>query len=874
MGNLPIPEIFYKIPKKSEIIVCPECNQIASINLTKEPDLSQRKIQFLCCVHKEYNLNEYLKKIILQSPEKPKKLINPFPTLENQKEFEKILFLYFMLSDKVNNSKINQEEYNLFLIYSYLISNAVYYTANEKIILNVFNNCIFDFIKTDFGKSASDIINNLSIVQEWNFDFSSNVNIIQVSKRFFAFCDGKKCTFINFNQFSNYSIKKDNDLNKNNEYVIKDCGFDYVNNIIMANNKVNNLFVLGKNSNHINFFYKFDYDSKIVANDDNEIFIHIFLIKSGNKNKFITITKNESKKYSNISKWIFYEEKTYCLYEKILSNTTSIVSSEDCVTQNLNGNLIIGFEDFKIRIFSIETLQNISYLNLYEMKPLKIIQVDDNSLLVSIMNKGVIKVFLDYFDNDYCYLEGSEKENKKMCLVDNHLCIMDKYQVNLIGINIKKQVWTLEFENKDIDNYDIFDIGANQFIIMTSSLLNDKEINIKHFNIQNKDNKLEKIIVIDKEEKNEAAEVDESIVFNSRRSVFGTQKSTKLGLSNTIINKKSNINSPPIIFNGNLNEIKEKNTIYCEPNFVHNLLIYKDHLLTSLSNKVTVFEMKKYEKVFEQKFSEQEIIKIIKIDEDNIALLLFHEIIIINFYYSSKNFYYKIIQNILNDEGLYNGLLLSNDNLFFGTYEGNFLFYKLKNYNTYKTVSTTNTYEKIYEFKNIQNVSDMQSPGFLDLQNGKLLTWMIDDKIIKVINYESLEIIKIIKDYPIYDGCLINEKYAILKISENESEYEEESNLLTLLFDIEKFIITQKFTSNDFEYGVLWIDTNKYISFNEEYIFCYLIYEKNGNYNHKLLSENKIINSFNEKIRHILIWNNSLLLIVRNNETISILSTK
>jgi hypothetical protein len=115
------------------------------------------------------------------------------------------------------------------------------------------------------------------------------------------------------------------------------------------------------------------------------------------------------------------------------------------------------------------------------MKPLKIIEVDNNSILISIINKGVIKVFLDSFDNDYCYLEGSEKENKKMCLVGNHLCIMDKNQVNIIGINIKKIAWTLEFENKNIGNFDIYDIGPNQFIIKTS--LNDKEINIKQFNI-------------------------------------------------------------------------------------------------------------------------------------------------------------------------------------------------------------------------------------------------------------------------------------------------------------------------------------------------------------------------------------------------------
>ena len=870
MGNLPIPEIFYKIPKKNQIIVCPECNKIASIKLSRETDLSQRKIQFLCCLNKEYNLNEYLKKIILQSPEKPKKLINPFPTLENQKEFEKIVLSFFKLAEKVNNTKVNQEEYNLFLIYSYLISNAVYYTANEKIILNVFNNCIFDFIKTDFGKSASDIVNNLTIAQEWNFDFSSNVNIIQVSKRFFAFCDGRKCTFINFNQFSNYSIKNENNI-KNNEYVIKDCGYDYVNNIIMANNKVNYLFVLGKNSDHINYFYKFEYDSEIKAND-NEIFIHIFLIKSENKNQFITITKNESKKYSNITKWIFYDRKTYGIYEKLLSNTTPIISSEDCVIQSINGNLIIGFEDFKIRIFSIETLQNISYLNLYTMKPLKIIEVDDNSILISIMNKGVIKLFLDYFDNDYCYLEGSEKENKKMCLVGNNLCIMDKNQINIIGINIKKKVWTLEFENEISGNYDIFDIGSNQFIIKTSSSLTDKEINIKHFNIQKDENKVSKIIIMNEEDKDD--EDNEFKEQNQKKSFFGKKKSSKLGLSN-IIDKKININAPPIIFNGNLLKLREQKTIHCQPDFVHNLLIFKAHLLTSLSNKVALFEKINYYKVFEEKFSEEEIINIIKIDEDNIALILFHGSIIINFTYDSskKKFNYKIIQNINYDEGFYNGLLLSNNNLFFGTYDGKFLFYKLKSYDINQIVSLTNTYEKIYEFKNIQNVYDMQFPGFLDLKNGKLLTWMLDDKIIKIINYESLEIIKLIKDYPIYDGCLINEKYAILKLSEDENEEENESNLLTLLFDIEKLIITQKFTSSVYEYGVLWIDRNKYISFNEEDIFCYIIEENNGNYNHKLLSKKKIVNNFNEKIRHILIWNISLLFIVRNNETISILST-
>ena len=861
MGNLPIPDIFAKIPRVDNIIVCPECNQIAKLYLSKEKKISDRKIRFLCCSNKEYTIEDYLTSIINKSPIKTRnKLINPFPTIEDQREFEKLLLFFLQLKERIDEAeKVNKYEYNLYKIYTYLISNVVFGEGLEIQLLNAFNNCVFDFFKNDFGKSAEDIIKGINKKNEWELDFTSNVNIIQINKRFFAFCEGRKCTFINIdlNDFNNYIIG-DQKQNKNNLKVINDTGFDQVKNIIKIGNK-DYFAILGYNGN-IHFFDNFTYDSKLFHIND-EKYVHILLIKTTKKNSFITISNNLVKKFSIISIWIFNEVNNY-----------SVVSSEDCAIQSINGNLIIGFEDFKIRIFSIETLQNISYLNLYKMKPLKIIEVDNNSILISIINKGVIKVFLDSFDNDYCYLEGSEKENKKMCLVGNHLCIMDKNQVNIIGINIKKIAWTLEFENKNIGNFDIYDIGPNQFIIKTS--LNDKEINIKHFNIQYDDSKLEKIINISNEEKKDDEDDkndNECNEINVRKSFFGIKTSSKLGLNNKI-NKRININSPPIIFKGNINSLTEKKIIFCEPDFVHNLLIFQNHLLTSLSNKVTLFEMKRYEKVFDNKLSEEEIVSIIKIDENNIALVLFHGCKIINLYYSSaKKFNYNIIQNIVYDEGFYNGLLLSNDNLFFGTYDGNFLFYKLNNYNINKIVSNSNLYEKIYEFNNIQNVSDMQSPGFLDLKNGKLVTWMIDDKIMKIINYESLEIIKIIKDYPIYDGCLINEKYAILKISENEKEGE--SNLLTLLFDIENLIITQKFDSSDFEYGVVWINRNKYISFNEEEIICYNIEEKNSIYNHFLSSKKKIVNSFNEKIRHILIWNESLLLIVRNNETISVFAT-
>ena len=480
MGNLPIPEIFAKIPRVDNIIVCPECNQIAKLYLSKEKKISDRKIRFLCCSNKEYTIEDYLSSIINQSPIKTRnKLINPFPTIEDQREFEKLLLFFFQLKERIDEAEtVNKYEYNLYKIYTYLISNVVFGEGLEIQLLNAFNNCVFDFFKNDFGKSAEDIIKGINKKNEWELDFTSNVNIIQINKRFFAFCEGRKCTFINIdlNDFNNYIVGKQNG-NKSNLKVINDTGFDQVKSIIKISNK-DYFAILGSNGN-IHLFNNFIYDSKLILNN-NEKYIHILLVETTYKNPFITIINNLVKKLSIISKWNFNKDNYYC--EKLLSNTTPIISSEDCVIQSINGNLIIGFEDFKIRIFSIETLQNISYLNLYTMKPLKIIEVDDNSILISIMNKGVIKLFLDYFDNDYCYLEGSEKENKKMCLVGNHLCIMDKSEINIIGINIKKKIWTLEFENEILGNYDIFDIGSNQFIIKTS--INERYTNIRQFKIE------------------------------------------------------------------------------------------------------------------------------------------------------------------------------------------------------------------------------------------------------------------------------------------------------------------------------------------------------------------------------------------------------
>ena len=63
---------------------------------------------------------------------------------------------------------------------------------------------------------------------------------------------------------------------------------------------------------------------------------------------------------------------------------------------------------------------------------------------------------------------------------------MDKSKVELIEINTNKKVKSIIFDNEIIGNYNLFEIGINQFIIQYS--LNERNIIIKHYKIENDEN--------------------------------------------------------------------------------------------------------------------------------------------------------------------------------------------------------------------------------------------------------------------------------------------------------------------------------------------------------------------------------------------------
>jgi len=126
-----------------------------------------------------------------------------------------------------------------------------------------------------------------------------------------------------------------------------------------------------------------------------------------------------------------------------------------------------------------------------------------------------------------------------------------------------------------------------------------------------------------------------------------------------------------------------------------------------------------------------------------------------------------------------------------------YVFYQLENKN--EKFNSNNKFKEIGCIENVHNVYDDDCPGIIDLNNGRLFSWMNDDSNIKIIEYEpNIRIIKSFNGYQLHNAGLINDKYICLMGLNYPTFY-------TWLMDTENYEIVKTFETpeNDCFYGTI-----------------------------------------------------------------------
>jgi hypothetical protein len=162
-------------------------------------------------------------------------------------------------------------------------------------------------------------------------------------------------------------------------------------------------------------------------------------------------------------------------------------------------------------------------------------------------------------------------------------------------------------------------------------------------------------------------------------------------------------------------------------------------------------------------------------------------------------------------------------------YDRKYAFYELNNKN--EKVSSKNKYKLVSKIEKVHNVYDDDTPGIVDLNNGRIFSWLNDDKNIKVIEYSPKQrIIKSMNGYGLHNAGLICDKYLLL-MGLIYPEY------FSWLMDTETLEIVKKWKTPQNDSFNCSLGLNKFIYSSTSRIACDEFFIKNGEFIRKNIYE-------------------------------------
>ena len=220
---------------------------------------------------------------------------------------------------------------------------------------------------------------------------------------------------------------------------------------------------------------------------------------------------------------------------------------------------------------------------------------------------------------------------------------------------------------------------------------------------------------------------------------------------------------PKMKFEGDLRKKTLVNKALCPDKYSSDITIFKNYFLYTYQETLKILN-KDLKNVYSEPITDNgnEIFGLIPVNNEYIIVVASDKvrIIFLNLEKEDK-ISYEVIQEIKETEYYCYSKILNNGYLLLAGGDRKYYFYDLEK--PEQKFGKDNKYKLIGKVDDVHNVYDDDFPYCIDLNNGRILSWLNDDKNIKIIEYYPEQKIIMSKNgLQLHNAGLISDKYIIL----------------------------------------------------------------------------------------------------------------
>lgn len=290
---------------------------------------------------------------------------------------------------------------------------------------------------------------------------------------------------------------------------------------------------------------------------------------------------------------------------------------------------------------------------------------------------------------------------------------------------------------------------------------------------------------------------------------------------------------PKIKFKGDISKRKEIKSKQLEGEYASPVIKFNKYFVYFSEGHIRFLKSTTLDDIYQEKISgekELDVFGIFPLDDEHLLIISAVKTFILKFKEESEGKYItETLQEFKNAKFFAMGEKLSNGYLLLAGEDRTYYFFDLED--PTKPLSKTNLYKLKGSVEYVHNVYDDDIPNFIDLNNGRILSWLNDDANIKIIEYyPEMKIIKSMNKYQLHNAGLISDKYIILmglKYPQFDS----------WIMDTETYEIVKHWTTKENDSFMISPDENKFIYGSTHRIACDELIVKNGDFERKVLYE-------------------------------------